>query len=203
MRAEEIMTREVVTVGLSTTVRQAASLLVERQITSLPVLDEDARVVGIVSEVDLIRDRMPRDPRTHLRPETHEQRDPALLVADVMSTTVDCMSRYADTADLAALMVNNRVRAVPITEGGRVIGIVSRRDLLRTLMRDDGAIRDELARRLAEIDPAAAPSWKLSVQDGVVTIRGGARNLRARQNATAIARSVPGVLRVHTGRRFL
>ena len=202
MRADEIMTGDVVTVGLRTTVHDAAALLVERQITSMPVLDDDARIIGIVSEVDLIRDRIPRDPRTHLRPEPSEQPDPARTVAEVMSTTVDCMSRYADTADLAALMVNNRVRAVPITEGGYVVGIVSRRDLLRTLMRDDDAIRDEVARRLLDID-STAPGWKVTVSDGVVTIRGGARERRARDSATALARSVPGVLRVHTGRRFL
>jgi CBS domain-containing protein len=202
VRADEIMTCDVVTVDLDTTVHEAASLLVERQITSIPVLDDDGRVVGIVSEVDLIRDRIPRDVRTHLRPEAHDPPDPARLVAEVMSTTVDCMPRYADTADLAALMVNNGVRAVPITEGGHVIGIVSRRDLLRTLMRDDVAIRDEVARRLVEIG-SAAPAWKVSVQDGVVTIRGGARERRARASATALARGVPGVLRVHTGRRFL
>ena len=202
MRADEIMTRDVVTVDLGTSVRDAASLLVAHQITSMPVLDEDGRVVGIVSEVDLIRDRMPRDPRTHLRPEAHEQPDPARLVAEVMSTSVDCMPRYADTADLAGLMVNRRVRAVPITDGGHVIGIVSRRDLLRTLIRDDDVIRDEVARRLVEID-SAAPAWKVTVSDGVVTIRGGVRERRARGSAAALARTVPGVLRVHTGRRFL
>jgi len=62
MKASEIMTREVVTVHTATSVRHAATLLTERGITSLPVLDDDERVVGIVSEVDLIRDRMPHDP---------------------------------------------------------------------------------------------------------------------------------------------
>jgi CBS-domain-containing membrane protein len=200
MRADEIMTHNVVSVGLHTTVHDAAALLVAHQITSVPVLDDTGRIVGIVSEVDLIRDRMPRDPRTHLRPEAHEQPDPSRLVAEVMSTTVDCMSRNADTADLAALMVNNRLRAVPITDGGHVIGMVSRRDLLRTLMREDSAVQDEVARRLAEID-YTAPSWKVTVQDGVVTIAGRTRDRSARERAATVARGVPGVLRVHTSRR--
>jgi CBS-domain-containing membrane protein len=70
MRARDIMTRSVISVRTDTPVQRAAALLTEAGITSLPVLDEDDRVVGILSEVDLIRDRMPHDPRSHLRPRT-------------------------------------------------------------------------------------------------------------------------------------
>jgi CBS domain-containing protein len=125
-------------VHTATSVRHAAELLTERGVTSLPVLD-DERVVGIVSEVDLIRDRMPHDPRSHLRPEPHDQPDPARLARDVMGDVAVCLGENADAADVAALMLDNNVRAVPIVDGVRPVGIVSRRDLLRSLLRDDDA----------------------------------------------------------------
>jgi CBS domain-containing protein len=196
MKASEIMTRDVVTVHTATSVRQAATLLTERGITSLPVLDDDERVVGIVSEVDLIRDRMPHDPRSHLRPETHEQPDPARLVRDVMSDVVVCLGENADVADVAALMIDNNVRAVPIVNGAELVGIVSRRDLLRSLLVDDDAIRAEVTGRLADY-AGQSGRWKVDVNDGIVAIRGRFDG-PTEEILTVLARTVPGVVRVHT-----
>lgn len=195
MKASEIMTREVATVHTATSVRQAAELLTDRRVTSLPVLDDDDRVVGIVSEVDLIRNRMPHDPRSHLRPEPHEQPDPARVVRDVMNDFVVCLGANADTADVAALMLDNNVRAVPIVDGARLVGIVSRRDLLRTLLRDDNAIRAEVTHRLDEYG-AVSGRWKVAVDDGVVTIKGHFAGAEE-EIVTVLARTVPGVVRVH------
>lgn len=197
MRAREIMTQPVVTARTDTAIPDAAGLLAEHGITSLPVLDDDDRVVGIISEVDMIRNRMPHDPRSHLRPEPHEQPDPARLVRDVMSDTVICLGESADTADLAALMVDNNVRAVPIIDGSRLVGIVSRRDLLRTLIRDDAAITDEVRQRLADY-AGESGRWHVGVADGVVTIRGHFEDDAQREIVTVLARTVPGALRVHT-----
>jgi CBS domain-containing protein len=196
MKASEIMTRDVATVHTATSVRHAAELLTERGVTSLPVLDDDDRVVGIVSEVDLIRDRMPHDPRSHLRPEAHEQPDPARLVRDVMSDVVVCLGENADVADVAALMLDNNVRAVPIVNGADLLGIVSRRDLLRTLLRDDDAIRTEVTTRLADY-AGQSGRWKVDVNDGIVAISGRFGG-PSEEIVTVLARTVPGVVRVHT-----
>ncbi len=201
MKAREIMTVAVATVRPHTSVHEAAALLTERRITSLPVLDDDGSVVGIVSELDLIRDRMPHDSRSHLRPAEHQEPDPARRVVDVMSSTVICLGENADTADLAALMVDNSVRAVPIVDGGQLVGIVSRRDLLRTLLRDDQAIRADIVARLDDYCGDVA-RWNVRVDDGVVTIRGRfGESGRRQETITAVARAVPGVLRVHTSPR--
>jgi CBS domain-containing protein len=191
------MTRTVVTVRPDTDVQRAAALLAEHGITSLPVLDDDERVVGIVSEVDLIRDRMPRDPRSHLRPEDHEQADPARHVRQVMSDSVVCLGENADTADIAALMVENNVRAVPIVDGARLLGIVSRRDLLRTLIRDDAEIRDDVLQRLADY-AGESGRWQVGVDGGVVTLGGHFDDESQRAIAIVLARTVPGAIRVHT-----
>jgi CBS domain-containing protein len=200
MRASEIMTRSVLTVQTDSTVQQAAALLSEHGITSLPVLDEDDRVVGIVSEVDLIRDRMPHDPRSHLRPLPEDEPDPSRLVAQVMQEPVVCLAQYADVADLAAVMLDNNVRAVPITDAGLLLGIVSRRDLLRTLLRDDDAIRADVERLLHEFSGVSG-QCSVAVANGVVTVSGGFEDPAQQKTVARLAQTVPGVLRVHTHRR--
>ena len=199
MRAREIMTHPVVTVHTDTPVQRAAKLLAQYGITSLPVVDEEDHVVGIVSEGDLIRDRMPHDPRSHVLPAPHEQPDPSRLVRQVMTETVVCVNHDADTADLAELMLVNNVRAVPIVDGSQLVGIVSRRDLLRTLVRDDDAITAEVQQRLD--DYASEPvRWSVFVDGGVVTITGHFDDDAQEQIATVLARTVPGVVRVHLRR---
>ncbi len=126
MKAAQIMTSPVVTVGPRTPARDAIALLAEHEVTSLPVVDEDASVIGIVSEVDLLRSRARLLPHPHARV-------PACTVRDVMSDVVVCLSENADAADLADVLVDNRIRAVPILRGADLVGIVSRRDVLRAL----------------------------------------------------------------------
>jgi CBS domain-containing protein len=196
MKASEIMTRNVVTVHPAIPVREAIALLAEHCITSMPVLDDDHNIIGIVSELDLLRERMPHDPRAHLRPEQDNRPDPARTVRDVMSDVVICAPENADSADLAELLVDNRVRALPVLRGGDLVGIVSRRDLLRILLRDDSAIRAEVQERL---DAYAGESgrWRVDVDAGVVTVHGHFDDDRQRQIIDVLTRTVPAVVRVH------
>jgi CBS domain-containing protein len=197
MRAGEIMTRTVFTVSSDSSVQTAAALLSDHRVTSLPVLDEDDRVIGIVSEADLIRNRMPHDPRSHLRPDAHEQPDPARLVRDVMSDSVVCLGENADTADLAVLMLDKNIRAVPIVDGARLLGIVSRRDLLRTLIRDDAAVSADVLERLTDY-AGQSGRWSVDVDNGIVSIRGQFDDAAQEQIVTVLARTVQGAIRVHT-----
>jgi CBS domain-containing protein len=138
MRAREIMTRSVVTVRSSDPVKQAAGLLAEHRITAMPVLDGTGRLVGMVSEADLLAHRMAHDPRSHLWRDEQQRADPARTVGEVMSRTVVSLGPDAYLADIAELMLDRGLRSIPIVDGGRVVGIVSRRDLLRTLVRSPG-----------------------------------------------------------------
>jgi len=195
MKAAEIMTSPVVTVTPDRSAREAIALLAEHSFTSLPVVDEDGDVIGIVSEVDLLRLRVPHDPRAHLLPRS-DTGDPPRTVGDVMSDTVVCLSENADAADLAEVLVDNRIRAVPILRGGDLVGIVSRRDVLRTLLRDDTAIRSDVRERLAAY--AGEPDrWEVRVSDGVVTVHGRCTDDREQSTVTNLATTVPGVVRVH------
>ena len=200
MQARDVMTRNVITVQGRHTVRHAAELMTTNNVTSLPVLDEDDRVVGIVSEADLIRDRMPADPRSHLRRESHPEPDPSRRVFQIMTNTVVCLAPGADTADLAAVMLDNNVRAIPIVDGSHLVGIVGRRDLLRTLLRPDAATVAELTDRLTEYSGRAG-TWKVGVDDGVASISGRFEDAAQERIVTNLASTVPGVLRVHTHNR--
>src|SRR4051795_13569147 len=136
------MTRDVVTVGPGTSAKFAAEVMAERGFAALPVVDEDDQLVGIVAEADVLRDRMPAAPRLHLRRDAGlPESPPSLLVRGVMTTRVRSVDTTADVADVARLFVDDRLRSVPVLEQDRLAGIVSRRDLLRALVRPDDEIR--------------------------------------------------------------
>ena len=196
MQARQIMTSPVVTVRADTTVREAATLLLENRITAAPVLDADEELIGIVSEGDLVVDRFAHDPRNRVQPIQDEPPGPQ-TVGEVMTTPVIALGPSADAADLAETMLGADVRSVPIVEGATVIGIVSRRDLLRTLVRDDDAIRAEIVGRIAEFTGPAG-TWDVQVTDGAVVIVGDLDD--DDRTAIAIARTVPGVSSVRRGR---
>ena len=201
MKAKDIMTTAVISVQRDTSVHAAAALLAEHRITSMPVVDKDNRVIGMVSEIDLIRDRMPHDPRAHARPTDgrEDQPDPASTVGEVMSDFAVCLGAEADVADVAELMLDNNVRAVPVVDGATLVGIVSRRDLLSTLLRDDAQIATEVQQRLDEFSDAPG-RWPVTVHDGVVRIDGRFDDSRQHDIVVLLARTVPGVIRVHTHR---
>jgi CBS domain-containing protein len=198
MQARQIMTSPVVTVRPDTTVRDAAALLLERRITAAPVVDVDGELVGIVSESDLVVDRFAHDPRSQVRPVEDEPPGPR-TVGEVMSTPVVALGPSADAADLAHAMLDSDVRSIPIVEGATVVGIVSRRDLLRTLVRDDDAIRVEVSDRVAAYG-GPPEGWDVQVTDGSVLLVGDFGDPDGRV-AMAIARTVPGVASVRLGTR--
>src|SRR3954462_13179265 len=165
------MTREVVTVGRDTSVKYAAEVLAERGFAALPVIDDDGRLVGIVAEADVLRDRLPADPRLHARrDEETPEHPPALLVRGVMTGGVRTVDVGADMADVARLFVDGRLRSVPVLEHGRLAGIVSRRDLLAALVRPDDDLRNDVL-ALVEEYTGEPGCWDVRVTEGVATVR--------------------------------
>jgi CBS domain-containing protein len=165
------MTRDVVTVGPNTSAKYAGEVMAERGFAALPVVDDDLRLVGIVAEADVLRDRFPADPRLHARRDQAAPAAlPALLVHGVMTSAVRTVEVGDDLADIARLFVDDRLRSVPVLDAGRLAGIVSRRDLLRALVRPDGEIRSDVL-RLVEGYTGDLGAWEVGVTEGVVTIR--------------------------------
>lgn len=172
MQARDVMTREVVTVGPDTSAKYAAEIMADRGFAAVPVVDEDDRLVGIVAEADVLADRLPPDPRLHLRRDGVAGADtpPPLLVRGVMTSDVRTVDARADVSDIARLFVDERLRSVPVLEHGRLAGIVSRRDVLRALVRSDAALRDDVL-RLVEEYTGEIGSWDVRVTEGMATIR--------------------------------
>ncbi|RBY80800.1 HPP family protein [Blastococcus sp. TF02A-26] len=200
MQVRDVMTREVVTVGPDTSAKYAGELLAEHGFAALPVLDEDAQLIGIVAEADVLRDRLPRDPRLHLRRDGEQEHALPLLVRGVMTEDVRCVESGADVSDVAKLFVDERLRSVPVVDGQRLVGIVSRRDLLRALVRTDSEIRAELT-DLVERYTGELGAWDVTVTEGVATVRrtrGESHDPPGTEERalTALARTVGGVVAV-------
>jgi CBS domain-containing protein len=195
MRVRDIMTRPVFTVRPIDPVEGAAALLADRGITAAPVIDERNRLVGMVSEGDLLRDRVPADPTAHLNvtpsPATHRPH----VVAEVMTRDVVTAWPTEDVADVARTMLSRDVRSMPVLDGGRLVGIISRRDLLRSVLRTDDVLAHEVQQRLdAYADRTGR--WTATVTDGVVRIDGPVDDDEERRVVEILARTVPGVAAV-------
>ncbi|MCU1686559.1 MAG: hypothetical protein JWQ81_7298 [Amycolatopsis sp.] len=194
MRAHDLMSAPVVSVTPGTPIKQAANLLAANGFTALPVLDDDGRLIGIVTEADLLRDRFPRDARYHNTFDTKEPRPTAAaLVGEVMTTPVTAMGAGTDVVDLVTAMLDSRVRSMPIVDGSRVVGIITRRDLVRVLAREDADIATDVRHRLAMY--GEPDRWTVEVHGGAVAIGDEFDNETDRHVATILAESVPGVTR--------
>jgi len=193
MRARDVMSGPVITVTPDTTVKYAANLLASHGFTALPVADGDDRLIGIVTEADLVRGRFPRDAR--YRRDDDVVLDPGMTVADVMTTPATGMGATSDVVDLITVMLGDRIRSMPIVDGSRVVGIVTRRDLVRLIGRDDDAIAADVRHRLANY--AGPDRWTVDVRDGVVALGDEFDDAAERHAAIVLAESVPGVIAVH------
>lgn len=195
MLAREVMTAPAITLAPDDTVKHAITVLDKADVTAAPVVDESGALVGIVSEADLLRGGVEHDPRGHVRAVEPAHEPVPRRVQEVMSTHVHVISEAADAADIADLMLATGVKSLPVVRGREVLGMVSRRDLLRELARDDERIQVEVTSRLSEY--AGGASWQVSVDDGIVTIA-GASGPEQERVATILARTVAGVVLVET-----
>jgi len=199
VQARDVMTLDVVTVGPDTSAKYAAELMADGGFAAIPVVDGDLQLVGIVAEADVLRDRLPSDPRLHLRRDDEgPDSAPPLLVRGVMTAAVRTVDASADVADVARLFVDERLRSVPVLEQGRLAGIVSRRDVLRALVRTDEVIRQDLV-RLVEGYTGELGRWEVEVAEGMASIRrtGGTPETSPeieRRALLALAHTVAGVV---------
>ncbi|GAA2874910.1 hypothetical protein GCM10010472_35380 [Pseudonocardia halophobica] len=145
LRADDVMTSPVVTVPADTPIAPAAALLAAHGFTAAPVVDADGRLLGVVTEADLVRDRFRlegREPRT---------------VDEVMSRTPLAMRPEDELTDVVSLMLDSHVRSVPIVDDGDLVGIVTRRDVLRVVARGERGA-DEVRRRRGLPERPARPA---------------------------------------------
>jgi len=190
MLVRDVMSRPAVTVRADASLKEATTLLDVRSLTTLPVVDSEGRVLGIVSEADLIAGMVPRDTRLHMVPgaiETHTM--PPATVGEVMNLHPMTVNEDTDLAEAADLMTTTGVKSLPVLNHRRhVTGVVSRRDVIHLLARPDTEIEAELDDLYRRLDR----DWLVEVRDGVATVTGPEGEGEHAMAAT-LAESVAGV----------
>ena len=187
MRARDVMVRAVATATPETTVEALARLMINLRLSGVPVMDRDGRLVGIVTEGDLLR-RVETGTERH-RPRWSEPfssnsrlaaeyvKSHAKRVADIMTREVFSVEETATLGEIADLLETKQIKRVPVVHDGKIVGIVSRADLLQVLAsggaktadeEQDGAIRRQLLAELREQQWADASEDRVVVSDGVV-----------------------------------
>lgn len=178
MRISELMTTDVITVGPDTSLKEAARRMLEAGVSGLPVTDADENLVGIITEADFVAseaDRRVQKRAGLLRFFTgqHDLPDHELKVGDVMTTELIVISPDEDHADAARLMERERVKRLPVVDSGKLVGLVSRTDMLRAFTRPDQEIIDEIKehvmREVLWIDPRRVTVESV---DGNIVLRG-------------------------------
>ncbi|MBO0845731.1 MAG: CBS domain-containing protein [Nocardioides sp.] len=191
MLVREVMTLQVVSVHPDTSLKNAIAALDRHEVTSMPVIDTQGRLVGVVSEADVIRDAVLPGRRGHEIPIQVSSVPASLRVADVMTHLPLTVGPDDDLAEAVDLLVSTQVKSLPVVDHDRVVGMVSRRDVIAVLARNDALIESEVDDLLRSGDVEC----QVEVADGVVHLSGSA-NLRSREIARTLAASVPGVVAV-------
>jgi CBS domain-containing protein len=192
MLVREIMTSPAYRVHEGASLESALQMLVTGGVTSLPVVDRGGRVVGIISEADVLHEHLAPDPRAHLRLVSPESGPMPTTVREVMTVNPHTVREDSDVAELAHTFAETSWKSVPVVRGDVLLGVVSRSDVIRAMARNDSDIAEEVSKAFAEI---GQNSWRADVVDRVVRITGTASD-RERSAATSIAQSILGVRRV-------
>lgn len=213
MKAMDVMVRDVVTVKVDDEVIHAVKLLAEHDVSALPVVDEAGSVVGVLSEADLMRREeigtgkhrpwwleavMPSSVLAHDFAKEHGRK-----VAEVMTDDVIAAGEETPVSEIANLLERHRIKRVPILRDGKLVGIVSRSNLIQALatapvgesadQRSDRSIRLELLGRLGEQRWTDFGSRNVTVRDGVVHLWGLVGSPDEQKALVALAEQVPGV----------
>lgn len=207
MHVAEVMTTAVITAGEQTAFRDLVSLLAAHSISSVPIVDADGTLVGLVTEADLLSKEAYPEGRSRRAltlladmlggKETRWlARADGVVAGDIMSLDPASVPPTADVHTAARLLLDGGVSQLPVVEDGRLVGIVTRRDLLRVFLRNDDAVLADTkaALRAALGEDAAAVS--VTVENGLVTLTGELPQHGQDTAARTAVEGVPGVVEV-------
>ncbi|MHB9864165.1 CBS domain-containing protein [Streptomyces sp. YIM S03343] len=198
----DVMTRVVATVGRAAEFKDIVRALHDRRVSAVPVVDRSGRIIGIVSEADLLpkeefRDSDP-DRQTQLQRLTDIAKAGSVTAGDLMTSPALTIRANATLAQAARTMARAKVKRLPVVdEEDRLLGIVSRVDLLKVFLRPDEDIAEEVRRDVvAYLFPAPASAVRVAVEDGIVKLSGRVRDTSLVSVAERLARAVEGVVDV-------
>jgi CBS domain-containing protein len=216
MKAADVMTAPVISVTPATRTRDAIELMLTHHLSGLPVLNEQGKLVGILSEGDFVR-------RSELGTEKHRSRFIAFIlgpgraahdytksharfVRGLMTEEVIAVTEDTSLEDIVSLMEKHTIKRVPVMRDDDVVGMVSRSDLLRALVgasrrreeaTDDGAIKERILAELAREEWAPSSCIGVEVKDGAVDLTGTIFDARQRLALKVAVENTPGVKTVH------
>jgi len=215
MNVADVMTKEVISVTPETTIAEAAGLMLAHRISGLPVVDEAGAVVGVVSEGDLLRRSETGTERRHSRwfeflitpgrlAEDYSRAN-ARKVGEVMTAEVVAVAPGDSLAEVVRLMEHHRIRRLPVIEGGRLAGIVSRANMVRALLQNlaapkaagsDAEIRERIMAEIAKQPWGPRASVEVRVDAGVAELYGSITDERERTALRVLAENAAGVTAV-------
>ncbi|MEV5909030.1 CBS domain-containing protein [Streptomyces chartreusis] len=198
----DVMTRDVAVVGRDATFKDIVRTLQDRKVSALPVVDGGGRVLGVVSEADLLhkeefRDGDP-DRYTQLRRLSDLAKAGSVTAGELMTRPALTVTADSTLAQAARTMARARVKRLPVVDAdGRLEGVVSRVDLLKVFLRDDEEIAEEVRREVvAYLFPMPGSAVRVDVLDGVVRLGGRIRDTSLVPVAARLIRAVEGVVDV-------
>jgi CBS domain-containing protein len=208
MKIQDVMTTEVATVQPTASLKEVARKLVERGISGMPVVDPDGRVLGVISEADLlVKERGARDRRGGLvarlvnRNDVGEQRKrDAHVAGQAMTTPPITIGAQQSVAAAAALMLDRQVNRLPVVMKGRLAGIVTRADLVRAFARTDAEVAREIGTEVEFFQALWQDDVAVGVQvdDGEVTLDGSVARRSHAELLPQLVGMVPGVVGVRS-----
>jgi CBS-domain-containing membrane protein len=213
MLARDVMTHNVISIGPDATILQAAQLMLQHHISGLPVIDQAGALLGVLSEGDFLRRRETGTTRRRSR-WLEFLMGPGRVAADyihshgnkvseVMSKDVKTVGEDTTLEDIVRLMERQRIKRVPVLHGNKVVGIVTRSNLMHAMVslaraapppaQDDKAIRERLQAEMRKELWAPAATVNVVVRDGVVELWGMIIDERQREALKVAAENIPGV----------
>lgn len=203
MRVYDLMTRDAIAVKPETPLKEVARLLVEHGFSGVPVVDDDNVVVGVISESDFMlkergREYVPSSALSWLLGETRQVRHEREIVEArtagqaMSSPPITIEGRIASIREAAITMAERNINRLPVTEDGRLVGIITRADLLRVYAQPDAQLAEAVRDALRSADGIVVES----VDNGIVRLAGTAASQAMAETSIRIAEAVDGVLGV-------
>nr|WP_055490739.1 CBS domain-containing protein [Streptomyces sp. TP-A0356] len=198
----DVMTRAVVAVGRDAPFKDIVKLMEQWKVSALPVLEGEGRVIGVVSEADLLPKEEFRDSDPDRFTQLHRLPDlakaGALTAEELMTSPAAGVHPGSTLAQAARIMAQRKIKRLPVVnDEGMLEGIVSRADLLKVFLRPDSEIADEIRRDIVDVlFPAPVEPIHIMVTDGVVTLTGEVQDTEQIPLTVRLVRGVEGVVDV-------